>query len=44
MVKNNDIEIAEEYIQRSELAVNVTNRIVANIRIQRLRITNKNKK
>ena len=43
MVKNNDIEIAEEYLQRSELAVNVTNRIVANIRIQRLRI-NKNKK
>ena len=43
MVKNNDMEIANEYLQRSELAVNVTNRIVASIRIQRLRI-NKNKK
>ena len=36
-------EIANEYLQHSELAVNVTNRIVASIRIQRLRI-NKNKK
>ena len=43
MVKNNDMEIANEYLQRSELAVNVTNRIVASIRIQRLRIK-KNKK
>ena len=33
MVKTNDIEIAEEYLQRPELAVNVTNRIVANITI-----------
>ena len=44
LVKNNDVEISEEFVKRSELAANVTNRNVSNIRIQRLRITNKNKK
>ena len=43
-MKNDDVEISEEFLKRSELAVNVANRIVSNIRIQRLRITNENKK